>query len=334
MRALNESFVWRYGESGGGDWLREHLREGYSVAWATPLPQEGFWSEQIDMGIRVKAMSRWNNYYVEGLGQIVKDYGCDGIYLDEIAYDRITMLRARVVLGKDRLIDHHSDRGGFEGCPAVNYMEHFPFIDSLWYGEGFNYDDATADHWLVEISGIPFGLNSDMLRYTGMTPFHFRGMLVASANRWQDNLGQVSGSSSPFDPRSVWALWESFGIASAEMFGWWFPFENRHVPIVPNSTEVKCTTFVKKGNIVLIVLANFGAEQAVTLSYDWQLLGLTAGDSQLRAPVLEPMQPTGHTWAAGDPIMVPAPQKGSTTSREGWLILLEKSAGTETDLVI
>ena len=38
---------------------------------------------------------------------------------------------------------------------------------------------------LVEISGLPFGLASDMLRYSGMTSYPFKGMLVGSANRWQ-----------------------------------------------------------------------------------------------------------------------------------------------------
>ena len=35
------------------------------------------------------------------------------------------------------------------------------------YGEGFNYDDASADYWLMEISGLALGLPSDMLRYPG-----------------------------------------------------------------------------------------------------------------------------------------------------------------------
>ena len=38
---------------------------------------------------------------VAGLRQIIRDYSCNGIYLDEIAYDRVTMLRARKVLGNE-----------------------------------------------------------------------------------------------------------------------------------------------------------------------------------------------------------------------------------------
>lgn len=55
-----------------------------------------------------------------------------GIYLDEIAYDRTTMLRARRVLGDGASIDHHSDSGAFCNSPALNYMELYPFISRLW----------------------------------------------------------------------------------------------------------------------------------------------------------------------------------------------------------
>ena len=58
------------------------------------------------------------------------------MYADEIAYDRVTMLRARKVLGDSGMIDHHSDCGGFTKSPATNYMELYPFINRLWYGEG------------------------------------------------------------------------------------------------------------------------------------------------------------------------------------------------------
>lgn len=49
-----------------------------------PDPAEGNFLQ--DAGMRVVALSRWNNYYVAGLAQIQRDYAADGIYLDEIAY--------------------------------------------------------------------------------------------------------------------------------------------------------------------------------------------------------------------------------------------------------
>jgi len=332
MRAFNETYVFYNGTGNGGDWLREHIDGGYSVAWATPMAQSGFWSQQDDQAIKVNAMTRWNNYYVEGLRQIKQDFGNDGMYLDEIAYDRVTIRRAKSVLGEGGLIDHHSDRGGFTTVPAVNYMELFPFIDSLWYGEGFDYDAATPDFWLVEMSGIPFGLNSDMLRYDGMTPFHFRGMLVASSNRWQDNL-LTPGDTSTFDPRAVWAMWDSFDISSATMYGWWAPVEGHAVPIVTNSSDVKCTSYVHYGKAALIVLANFGSAQDVQLSFDWKMLGLEEDAVGLRAPEMKPMQPQARSWSVSDAIPVPEPQKGSPDSREGWMILLEPKSAVEVHYI-
>merc|ERR1719356_381822 len=200
-------------------------------------------------------------------------------------------------------------------CPVVNYMELFPFLDSLWYGEGFDYDDSTPDFWLVEISGLPFGLASDMLRYSGMTPFHFRGMLFASANRWQDDLS-TPGSSTAFDPRAVWALWASFGISASTMYGWWLADEGSAVPVTTNSSDVKCTVYAKPDR-ALIALASFGPSHVVvTLRFDWGMLGLDPAGMRLRAPMLQPMQPEGQTWAVGDTIAVPAAQKGSEASRE------------------
>jgi len=53
-----------------------------------------------------------------------RDFNFDGIYLDEIAYDRVTIMRTKAVLGDTKLIDHHCDIGDMGGnsC-AANYME-------------------------------------------------------------------------------------------------------------------------------------------------------------------------------------------------------------------
>ena len=50
----------------------------------------------------------------------------------------MTIMRTKSVLGDSKLIDHHCDIGDMGGnsC-AANYMEMYPFIDTLWYGEGF-----------------------------------------------------------------------------------------------------------------------------------------------------------------------------------------------------
>ena len=74
--------------------------------------------------------------------------------LDGIGHDRVTMKRSRKVLdhapGRQRgLIDHHCGqsfwlRGGQVSC-ALKHMEHFAYIDSLWFGESFNYQGYTSN---------------------------------------------------------------------------------------------------------------------------------------------------------------------------------------------
>ena len=55
-----------------------------------------------------------------------------GSYLDEIAYDRTTMLRGRRVLGDGGMIDHHCHIGFVSRSCVMNYMELYPFITRLW----------------------------------------------------------------------------------------------------------------------------------------------------------------------------------------------------------
>lgn len=68
----------------------------YLPAWSNPIsntlntatvpsPDATEGERLQDAGVRVRALSRWNNYYVAGLRQIQRDYDADGIYLDEIA---------------------------------------------------------------------------------------------------------------------------------------------------------------------------------------------------------------------------------------------------------
>ena len=335
MRSINETYVYDASKEGqdvgrGADWLQEHIQTDYQVAWSNPISATfGFTkkSEQtpgyyphafeFDAAIKVKAMSRWNNYYVKGLAEIKANYAVNGIYLDEIAYDRVTMLRARKVFGNTGVIDHHSDHGQFESSPANNYMELYPFMDRLWYGEGFNYTEASADYWLTEISGLPYGLTSDMLRYAGMTPYHYKGLLHASANRWQCALDGPVGSC-PFDPRAVWALWSSFRIEQSQMYGYWLAVEQPSfvLPVRTNHTDVFVTSYVKKGDATLIALSSFAAsETTVTLEVQWDMLGVDKATAELVAPAMLPMQPKGQVWAPGASITV-AP-------RQGWFILIK-----------
>ncbi len=182
----------------GNPWLLEHLIRNYDPAWHQPLGK-GNW----DMAIRTVGLSQWHNYYIEGLNWLVRNIGIKGLYLDGIGYDREIMKRVRKVLdyaAPDCLIDFH---GGNEFAKEYGWnntanrnLEHFPFLDSLWFGEGYDYREASPDYWLVEISGIPFGLYSEMLERGGLP---FRGFVYGMTSR----LGWTAGNPSP-----LWRLWD------------------------------------------------------------------------------------------------------------------------------
>jgi len=75
------------------------------------------------------------------------------------------------------LIDLHSanqynPRDGYASSANL-YLEHFPYLDRLWFGEYFDYN-SQPDYWLIEISGIPFGLMGEMLEKGGNP---WRGMI-------------------------------------------------------------------------------------------------------------------------------------------------------------
>ena len=151
-----------------------------------------------------------------------------------------------------------------------------------------------------------------------MTSYPFKGMLVGSANRWSPGNGLPGDApTDDFDPRALWRLWESFGISSASMRGWWLPAAER--PVATNDTAVKVTSYVRDAS-VLIVLATFAPHDcAVTLAIDWDALGLDEAKSHLRAPSLPPIQ---------DPETVFAPDAALPIAGDsgGWLLLLEPSS--------
>ena len=106
------------GAGGGADWLQEHLRHDYLAAWSNPIHHTNPALE--DAGVRVMAMSRWNNYYAKGIEQARREYHSSGVYLDEIAYDRVTMLRTKRLLGPTGVVDHHCHTGAHCGSCAMN----------------------------------------------------------------------------------------------------------------------------------------------------------------------------------------------------------------------
>jgi hypothetical protein len=281
------------GKGGGFSWLQEHLDGDYIAAWHVP--------ENRDAAVINAGQSRWHNYYIEGLDWLARNEGIDGLYLDDVAYDRTTMKRVRKVLQAHRpdpLIDLHSanqynPRDGYINS-ALLYMELFPYIDRLWFGEYFDYEKTSPAYWLTEISGIPYGLMGEMLQNDGNP---WRGMVFGMTSRlgWSDKS----------DPRPLWKLWDDFGIAQADMVGWWV----HDAPVKTGREDVLATSYVRKGKGALVALASWAPEKTdAKLSIDWKALGLDPSRATLVAPAVPGFQPAA-TFKPGEAIPV-EPGKG------------------------
>jgi hypothetical protein len=296
LRSLG-SEIFSSGPGGGWSWLQEHLGGDYIAAWFVPDLQ--------DAAVINSGMSRWHNYYIEGLSWLAKNVGIDGLYIDDVAFDRTTMKRVRKVLARNRpapLIDLHSanqynPRDGFASSANL-YLEHFPYIDRLWFGEYFDYDGLPPDFWLVEISGIPFGLMGEMLQ-NGGNPW--RGMVFGMTNRLPWSGG---------NPADIWKVWDEFGMGESEMVGYW----SDRCPVRTDSPEVLATVYKKNGR-ALVSLASWAKGPTMArLQVDWKALGIDPAKARLRAPAIPGVQfPT--TFAPTDPIPF-EPTKG-------WVLILE-----------
>ena len=63
------------GAGGGGSWLQEHLQDDYHVRWSTALdtPANLTGSEAIDEAVADTGLSRWMNFYIEGLQWLAEE---------------------------------------------------------------------------------------------------------------------------------------------------------------------------------------------------------------------------------------------------------------------
>jgi hypothetical protein len=298
LRSLGHE-VYSGGNGGGYSWLQEHLSNDYIAGWYVP--------EVKDAAVVNSGMSRWHNYYVEGMNWLVDNVGIDGIYLDDVAYDRTTMKRIKRVLTKNGhpgIIDLHSanqyDKADGFNNSANLYMDHFPYLNRLWFGEYFDYEHNDPAFFLVEVSGIPYGLMGEMLQGGGNP---WRGMIYGMTNRmpWTSNA----------DPRPIWKAWDDFGIKGSRMIGYWV----KSNPVKTNDTTVLATVY-KKDKRAMVSIASWAAtDKNIKLSINWKALGIDPARAVITAPYIKNFQPE-NKFAVTDSIPV---QKG-----KGWLLIVKE----------
>lgn len=301
MSLKNQIFI--KGPGYGLPWETEHLIDDYQAAWYTELP-----NQVSDAALVTVGSSRWVNYYLEGLRWMLENYKIDGIYMDDVSFDRPVMKRMRSIMEQYRpgaLIDLHSNTGYSVG-PANQYTGFFPYVDRLWFGESFGYNKMTPDEWFVTASGIPFGQMAEMLNGGGN---RYLGMLYGETGRdaYDQLESHPDGESSP---RPVWKLWKEFGITDANMIGYW----DKECPVQTNNKNVKATVYVK-ANRTLISIGNFDEkDQDIKLTINWKALGLNPENVTLKAPEVKHFQ-AATTFDVNSTIPV--------KSKQGWLLILQ-----------
>ena len=210
LRALRgEVVISSQGKVAGHVWLREHLRSNYTAAWHEVLS-----SGEVDAAVQTPAFtSRWDNYWIEGILWLARNLDIDGIYLDGAPYERSILRRLRRALAAEGraegfLLDLHASCAG---NPHLPYVELYPYIDSIWFGEQCEYKKFSPHQWLAEVSGIPFGLPGQML---GDNSDQWQGLVHGMTCRiypdpWRCN------------PRPLWAALDALGMGKPRLLGWW-----------------------------------------------------------------------------------------------------------------
>lgn len=274
--------------NGPNQWLVDNLGSDFIPAWVDHV---GGKYADLDISVITTPDSRWNNFYIEGLKWMVDKAKIDGVYIDDTALDALSLQRARRILAArpNPVLDLHSWNHFNEWAGYANnlnmYMEVLPYLDRLWLGEGFSADAAHWDYWLVEMSGLPFGLMSEML--DSPNPSH--GFVFGETGR----LGW-SG-----DPRPMWRFWDQAGMRGKEMIGFFDPA----CPVKTSNSLVKASVYRGKGDTI-VALANFSNQTVqANLAIDWKALGLAAESSVILRPKIGGIQEAGET-ASGQPITV------------------------------
>ena len=290
--------------NGPTKWLIENMKENYIPAWYN-LIKEGKFKEETDLSVITTPDSRLNNFYAAGLDWMVRNIGIDGVYIDDSALDRFTLRRARKIIDKYRpegrmdlhSWNHFNNWAGFANCLNL-YMDLLPYFDLVWIGEGRDYN-RLPDHWLVEVSGIPFGLPGKMLQGGGNP---WRGMVYGITNRagW-----------TAYSPSEIWKFWDEYNIEEKIMIGYW----EKDCPFTINNSNVKASIFKNKdeANISIAILTD--QEQEASISIDWVKLGLDPSKFYISIPEIKDFQ-SGQASVSLNKMTIP----GS----KGLLIVLKK----------
>lgn len=256
--------------NGPNEWLNNNFESNFIPAWYNAF-NSGRYKGELDISVITTPDSRWNNYYLAGLEWMTENLGINGVYIDDSALDRLTLQRARRILDSNKengFIDIHSWNHFNQWAGYANslhmYLDLLPYVDRTWIGEGFP-EGNSLDFWMVEMAGIPYGQFSETLDARNI----FKGLIYAMTPRYV-----WSG-----DPRSIWKMYDNFGMKDAEMYGYW----SEGNPASTSNENLPTTTYINKGDKkAIIVVAQWG-EQSETgkIAIDESKLGFKPSKASL-----------------------------------------------------
>lgn len=280
-------------------WRENHLPDGLPHGW--PRLHTDLGNEH---SVPVSNATRMGNFYLESMRYMTKRFGADGAYWDgadgETLGHREMAKRLWTIFKEtnpNAVIDvHHGNT--LLTSPIADTMLCFPFIDSLWHGEGYPYKEFGPWEWLVEISGIPFGVPSETLSGEECLS---RAMLFGIWVRAGWGAGTEKQS-------KLWAFFDKFRIEEAAMLGFWEG--NNGVTI--DRPETYTTAFCHPGNGVLLVIASWHLPIAgwmeqefdVSIALDRTMLRLPDGNLQVTDIMTDQSLDIAH------PIPMPDPSAG------------------------
>lgn len=278
--------------NGPHPWLREHVGLDILPAWRENVRFPQAYPPRLDLAVITTPDTRWDNFYLEGLDYLVREYGIDGLYIDDTALTGESMQRARRILdrdGKRRLVDNHSwnhhDRRAGSGNTNLAFIDLYPYFDLLWRGEGF-YNNTPSDFWLIERSGIAFGIAGEMLGRGNP----FRGLLFGMTDR----AGWGGG------PSGLWKFFDEVKLGDMELIGWW----DDACPVkVSGSDDVKASVWKGDGGAVVVV-ANF-AQKPRTASFAVDPAALGGAKAVWQKPAIGGVQDAGQTPDLSVPVEIP-----------------------------
>lgn len=292
------------GQVDESNWFEKNLGSGRVIAaWISYLTT-GKYKGGICSSMVVNSTSRIANYFVEGLYYLLNATNMDGIYVDDCGLDRFTFARVRKVMDDFKagcLVDLHSpdhneDHYGAAYTSTVNlYMPLFPYIDSLWFGESFNYTTAKPDHFLTTICGLMYGMTGEML---GETSNNYKGLVYGMTSRVYTDKDER--------PTPFWKLLLDWNIQDATLYGYW----DEKCQVGSSDAEV-CTAVYLRGEDMLLVVTNFSdTSKTVTLNSNFD-----ANDYHIYAPTI-----CGHQVEADFDIYASL----TLESGKGKIVLIEK----------